>query len=126
MSGNVGSTRLSGLDRMGMMISGICLIHCLALPLIAALLPFFAVTLPGDEWTHRVLLGMALPVTGFALLRGWRRHRAAGPAITGAVGLGLIATALFVPEETMEVALTVVGGLIVIRAHIGNWRAHRR
>ncbi|MBN9505823.1 MAG: MerC domain-containing protein [Altererythrobacter sp.] len=121
MSG-AGNERLSGLDRLGMVISSACLVHCLALPLLTALLPFLSTTLPGDEWTHKALLGMALPVTGLALLRGWQRHRSAAPAIAGAIGLGIVATALFVETELVESALTVTGGLIVVWAHLRNWR----
>lgn len=114
---------ITRLDRLGMLISSACLVHCLALPLLTALLPFLSLSLPGDEWTHRVLLAMALPVTGLALFRGWRRHRAAVPTICGAAGLMMIAAGLFPGSEIAEAALTVTGGLIVVGAHLMNWRA---
>jgi hypothetical protein len=122
MNSDTGNGRLTGLDRLGMVISSACLVHCLALPLLTALLPFLSTTLPGDEWTHKALLGMALPITGLALLRGWQRHRTAAPAIIGAIGLSLVATALFVETVALESVLTVTGGLIVVWAHLRNWR----
>jgi hypothetical protein len=121
---SAGNGGISRLDRLGMAISSACLIHCLALPLLSAALPFLSVTLPGEEWVHRLLLGMAIPVTGLALLRGWQRHRAAGPALAGIIGLAIIAFALFVEDEAIEAILTVTGGLIVVGAHLGNWRAN--
>lgn len=122
---NAESERLSRLDRWGMMISSVCLVHCLAFPLLTALLPFFAVALPGDEWLHPLLLGLALPVTGFALLRGYWRHRLVRPLLLGMAGLALIAGALFAHGELAEAALTVTGGLLVVGAHWLNWRGHR-
>lgn len=117
-------TRLSRLDRWGIIISSACLVHCLALPLVLALLPAFASSLPPDSWVHPVLIGMALPVTGAALWRGYRLHRRAGPALTGVTGLALIAAALLARGGPAEPALTVMGGLIVSAAHIFNWRRH--
>lgn len=123
MNVNGNNGRLSGLDRLGMAISSACLIHCLAFPLLTATLPFLSVALPGDEWTHKVLLGLAVPVTGFALYRGWLRHRSIAPSVVGAIGLGVIGAALFAPNEAIESALSVAGGLTVVWAHLGNWRA---
>ncbi len=120
------ATALSTLDRWGMVVSSLCLIHCLALPLVAAFLPLLAVPLAGDEWVHSVLLAIALPVSGMALVRGFRAHRAAGPAILGAFGLAGIACAIVVRADMAERILTVAGGLLVARAHWLNWKSHHR
>ena len=95
------------------------------MPFLAAMLPFIAASLPGDRWVHPVLLGLALPVTGFALVRGFMLHRLRRPAAIGAAGLALIASALFVTGTVAEAALTVGGGLLVVSAHLLNWRGHR-
>lgn len=125
MNADTPSAALSSLDRWGIMISSACLVHCLALPLLGAMLPLFAASLPADEWVHPLLLGSALPVTGLALLRGYRRHRLARPALLGCLGLALITGALFSGAGGVETALTVAGGLLVAGAHVLNWRGHR-
>lgn len=117
-------TRLSTLDRWGMIVSGACLLHCLALPIIALLLPIAGTMLPDHEWVHPILLGVALPVTGGALLRGYRIHRLRRPVLWGAAGLALIAGALPMEGTPGETILTVAGGLLILRAHLVNWRAH--
>lgn len=124
MNADTPGAALSSLDRWGIMISSACLVHCLALPLLGAMLPLFAASLPADEWVHPLLLGAALPVTGLALLRGYRRHRRARPALIGCLGLALIAGALF-SGAAAEAALTAAGGLLVAGAHVLNWRGHR-
>jgi hypothetical protein len=115
---------LSRVDRLGMVVSSLCLIHCLALPLIIAVLPALAGTLPSDAMVHSTLILIALPVTGYALLRGYRTHRRARPLLIGAAGMLLVAAALFVgPFLYAEQALTILGGLLVTGAHLINWRS---
>ena len=115
---------LSRLDRLGMLVSSLCLVHCLALPLMIAALPALGNTLPSDAMIHSALILVALPVTGYALLRGYRTHRRTPPLLIGAVGMLLVAAALFVgPRIYLEQALTILGGLLVTGAHLINWRS---
>jgi len=117
--------RIAHLDRWGMLVSAACLVHCLALPLAAAALPFMAVLLPHEEWTHAALLALALPVTGLALLRGYLRHRRAGPALLGVAGLALMGGALLAGDDRAVKAITVAGAVLCAAAHMLNWRSHR-
>ena len=125
MNANVISAGPTRLDQFGILISSICLVHCLALPILLALLPAWAPLLPPDSWVHPLLIGVALPVTGLALLRGFHAHRDRRAALYGIVGLALVAIAAFlVTAPLAEAGLTVVGGLFVAMAHVTNWRAH--
>ena len=56
------------LDAGAVALSSLCLLHCLALPLLAAALPLFGVWAEA-EWVHLVFVAIALPMTGFALWR---------------------------------------------------------
>ena len=125
MGQSVDTRQIRSLDRWGMWIAAACIVHCLALPLLAAALPFLAILLPHDEWVHPAMLALALPVTGMALVRGYRRHRLARPAALGAVGLFLIAGALLTGGEFAETIMTVTGALLCAAAHVLNWRGHR-
>ncbi len=118
----VGPTRL---DQFGILISSICLVHCLALPILIALLPAWEPLLPPDSLVHPLLIGLALPITGLALARGYRAHRDGRAAAYGIVGLSLIAVAAFLATAPLTViGLTIGGGLLVAAAHVTNWRAH--
>ena len=119
----------AGLDRAGVAISALCLVHCLALPLIAAALPAV------DAWVdpsthHRVhwgLLAVALPISLAALASGARRHRMHRWLALGVVGLALMLLAVlgWLGVDN-EVPITIVGVTLLAAAHVGNWRARHR
>ena len=113
------ATRL--LDASAMGLSGLCLVHCLALPVAAAALPMLGAWAHA-EWVHAAFLAAAVPVSAFALLRsgGWRAPRIATLAVAGLMLLA--AGVMGWPRETWETALTVTGGLLLASAHVLNWR----
>jgi hypothetical protein len=118
------STRRGTLDLVAAILSSLCLIHCIAVPVAIALLPALALVVPDIEWLHAALLVIAVPASGLALWRGWHVHRNPAPARIGAAGLLVMATALFaVPHSVTEVMLTVGGGLLVATGHLFNLRA---
>lgn len=110
-------------DRIAIVTSAACVIHCLALPLLLAALPALSRVIQLPESVHPWLVAFAVPVSGYALLAGGNRHRARHPLVVGAVGLVmLIVGAFVVGESTLETPVTVAGGLLVVTAHFLNWR----
>lgn len=101
----------------------LCLVHCLGLPLLIAALPAIAARVDLGEGFHLAVLLFALPVSGFALIEGWRRHRGLVPLFVGAAGLALLALGLaFENWVAVETGVTVAGSLLLAGAHIANWR----
>ncbi|HDS1218654.1 TPA: MerC domain-containing protein [Stenotrophomonas maltophilia] len=113
------------LDAGALALSSLCLLHCLALPLLAAALPLFGAWAQA-EWVHLLFVAIALPLTGYALWRADRRHRLPVMGWTAAgLGLGLLlAGALELPSHAWETPLTVTGSLLLAATHI--WNARRR
>lgn len=120
-------SRSTFLDGAAIGASLLCLIHCIGLPILFALLPALAtIGLPSSEWLHLVLLLTAIPVSALALIGGWRQHGGIVPVMLGATGLaGLAAGLAFGSVPGAETALTVAGSLALALAHIGNWRRLR-
>lgn len=115
------------LDAGAIALSGLCLLHCLALPLLAAMLPLMGVWAEA-EWVHALFVAIAAPVTGFALWRAHRQHRLPVLAMAAAlVGLLLLlAGAMGWPSHEAETSMTVVGSLLLASTHVWNaWRRHR-
>ena len=113
------SSRAPALDATAIGLSLACIVHCLALPVLAAFLPFFA-SWAEAEWVHRVLVLLALPVTLFALARSRflppRRRRVFVALALG--GLALLFAAAFVEAlHDVETALTLVGAVLLASAH---------
>lgn len=113
--------RLTSLgDGMAIGLSSLCLIHCLALPLAAGLLPL-AGAWAEAEWVHWLFAAIATPVSLWTLARPADRS----PTILALAGLGL--SLLFLgaagwPTHEAETPMTVTGGLLLATAHVLNWR----
>jgi hypothetical protein len=114
----------SNVDRFAIALSGLCLLHCLFIPVIVVLAPAFSSLVLGTETTvHWFFLALAVPTSCWALLRGFRKRHHAGALVSGLVGLFVMflgVSHLFHP--TLEVPLTVVGVSLVVVAHVLNLR----
>jgi len=115
------------LDAGAIALSTLCLLHCLALPLLAAALPLMGVWAEA-EWVHVVFVAIAAPTTGFALWRAHRQHPLPALALlsAGAGLLFLLAGAAGWPSHDAETPMTVAGSLLLASTHVWNaWRRHR-
>lgn len=114
------------LETIALSASMLCLIHCLALPLVIAALPVLSSALAIPESFHLWVLAFALPASGTALIAGRAKHGAIRPLVAGAAGLALLALgALAFGETRAETPLTVLGSLTLAAAHYANWRLRR-
>jgi hypothetical protein len=119
------NTTTNSLDRVAVFLSGLCLLHCLAIPFAVLLGPLLSGWLNHSETrVHWALLLLAIPISALALWRGYQRHSSALTLMMGAIGLTLMFVAVthwF--GEQMEIALTVIGVTLLMIAHIRNMRS---
>ena len=104
------------LDRLAMGLSGLCLVHCVATAVLIGLLASAGGFL-GRPVVHEVGLTLAMLIGAFALGRGIREHGFMLPSAVGALGLGVMAGALRLPEGGHEPIYTVAGVLILALDH---------
>lgn len=112
-------------DASAITLSGLCLLHCLALPVLATLLPLLGAWSEA-EWLHLLFVLIALPLTSYTLWRAHRRHRLPA-ALWGLATTGLtllLAGAFGWPAHVAETPLTVAGSLMLAGTHM--WNALRR
>jgi hypothetical protein len=109
------------LDRMAIVLSGLCLVHCVATTVAVALLSAAGGIL-GADWIHEVGLTIAMGLGAIALGRGILQHGFMMPSAVGGLGLGVMAGALSMPHDGTEVVVTVVGVLILALGHDLNRR----
>lgn len=115
------------LDRIAVLLSGLCLVHCLALPFLVILLPFLGQFT--DDHLHAEMLVVVIPVSVVALAFGFRKHRQAGIVFTGAIALAIITIGGTVAHNTLGLVadrlLTVIGSLLLAVTHYRNFRLSR-
>ena len=109
------------LDRVGVILSGLCAVHCLAGLLLVTGLGLGGGMLLAPE-IHRIGLGLAIAVGSVTLVLGVIRHRDPVPLQVGAAGISFMAFALFVGHGTAEGVLTIMGVALLAWAHLRNLR----
>lgn len=111
-------------DFAGIGLSLLCLVHCLALPVLIAFAPTILRGLPGDDVTHRSLAVMIGLVGLLALRTGYRVHRKRWVLAVFVMGFVLVLSAAVLGESVLsgygEAAITVCGGLLLVTAHLFN------
>jgi hypothetical protein len=120
------TTARDWLDGAATCASAACLVHCLALPLLFAVLPALAAAIDPGEWFHAAILLLAIPTSGLALVPGWRGSGALAPLVAGMCGLVLLAAGVALSRQPVaEAVASVMGSLLLAGAHIANWRLRR-
>ena len=109
------------LDRIAMGLSGLCVVHCVATAALVGLVA--SAGLLGSPLIHEVGLTLAMAIGAYALGRGLLEHGFLLPAVTGAVGLAVMAAALSLPEGRHEAIYTITGVMIVALGHRLNFIA---
>jgi hypothetical protein len=117
-------------DRIAIALSTICIVHCLAMPLLLAVLPIAAFTFGGDGHFHSLMLWVVVPtsVLGFGL--GVRLHRRLDIVLLGVVAIGALAAAAQWGhsrwDPSVEVLVNVAASVLLAAAHWRNFREVRR
>lgn len=115
----------STLDGLAIAGSVLCLVHCLALPLILAWLPALSDWLAWPAGLHVWIVALAAPVSLFAL---WRHAFCEGrryPFFLGLAGLVIMTGALALEGQPFEPFVTSAGSFALATAHVCNWRGRR-
>ena len=109
------------LDRIGVLLSCLCLVHCvLGLVLVAGLGVGAGALL--DPAIHRWGLVLATLVAAVAIGAGAVRHRRAAPFVVAMSGLTFMGGAVAVGHGSEEALLTIIGVLLVATGHFLNLR----
>lgn len=124
-------------DQLGAWASALCVLHCIALPLLLPTLAlsgwsagWLACCAGGDTTVHLLLYCLVVPIAAIALASGYRHHRRGRVLLLGGLGLLLLSLALLAAPQhdqaLYERLLTVAGSLVLIAAHAQNQRRDAR
>ena len=114
--------RSSTIDRIGIAVSGLCMVHCLTSAILVAVLASAGGILL-DHRIHEIGLMLAIGLGVVALGRGLVEHGFMMPAAIGGLGLGVMSGALSMPHDSGEAVYTILGVAILALGHDLNRRA---
>lgn len=121
------SKTTSLLDNAAVALSGLCLLHCLALPMLIAMLPFLGQFGAGHFHIQMLIAVVPVSITAFAL--GFRRHHSRSVVAWGGVGVLLLMVGGTIAHGSYGIVadrlLTICGALILAAAHYFNNRFSR-
>jgi hypothetical protein len=116
------------LDSAAVGLSGLCLLHCLALPLVAGALPVLLPFVEGH--LHAQMLVLVLPLSVVAIGLGVARHRNLRVAWAAGAGLLLLVIGATVAHEQLGIVadrvFTISGAVVLAMAHLYNGLLARR
>ena len=112
-------------DRIAISLSAICIVHCLAVPLVVAILPIAVLGFGGESHFHAVMLWLVVPISVVGLIMGYRIHDRPGIVALGMLGLIVIAIAAIRGHGhwpvLAEVVVSILGSLMLTSAHWTNF-----
>lgn len=117
-------------DILGLSTSLLCLVHCLALPVLAVLFPVLSGGLDLGLWAHLIFIGLALLASLLAFRQypnqGGRNFRVRCLLATGFVSLIIGASLHDSPIADGETPVTLLGATLLAGAHWHNIRSRFR
>jgi len=121
---NTPSRHRRRLDRLAVALSGLCLLHCLALTLATVAAPAVVGLGFDGGWTHVAMLALVIPLSAIALPRGYREHRRNPVLWLGGAGLTLLVLGATLGHHVYgpaaDTVLTMSGAVVLGLAHVMN------
>jgi hypothetical protein len=118
------------LDRVGMAVSVICIIHCIAAPIVLFFLPAVATALISEESiVHQTLYGLIMVVALFSFIPGYRLHKKRLPLVLFGAGIAGLFFATFLVHDisglghAWESIFAIPSSAFIVAAHYFNHRS---
>lgn len=127
-------TDSENIDRVGIFLSISCCIHCLATPILLMMAPGLGEYFE-SEYIHFGLFALVAPIALFSFLGTYKKNGHKRPLVIGLVGLSGLFVGMFIHSflehghgheaehlHDIEMVVNVVAGLIMIYAHLINFK----
>jgi hypothetical protein len=117
------------LDTTGVVVSWLCVVHCIVLPFAVALLPLAGLSFLLDESIELMIIAVSVAVAALGLLPGYfRQHGRLRAVILFAAGISLLGLgrAAFEDDLALEVVFLLCGAGLITTAHLINRRLCRQ
>ena len=131
--GQVGETKKW--DILGIGLSALCAVHCLAIPFLIGVLPLLGLGFVADHEFEWVMIAIISLLAGLSYFNGYRRHKRAVVWVFFLVGaLTFVVIRPLVSHDhghehfhgfELHHFATVFGGTVFALGHWKNWHWHR-
>ena len=113
-------------DKLAMTLSVICVIHCFFVPSFLILGAGYLSFAIDNEFIHKLIVLLAIPISIFALYIGYKNHKTSSFIPMAIFGLILLVLAVVLGEslfgEAGEKILTLFGSASLAYAHYRNYK----
>ena len=109
-------------NTIGMVLSILCIIHCLAVPLLALFssISFFAIFVENAKLMHVILFFFVFIFYLIIFPKNYINDKKGKIFMAASIGVLFLFLGLFL-EETLEIILTLTGASFLIFAHYRNY-----
>tara|TARA_B100001996_G_scaffold156601_1_gene119297 strand:- start:398 stop:811 length:414 start_codon:yes stop_codon:yes gene_type:complete len=112
-------------DKIAMTLSMICVIHCFLTPSFLILGAGYLSFAVDNEFVHKAIVLLAVPISIFALSIGYKNHKTTSFMPIAFLGLVLLILAVVLGESVLgkagEQILTLLGSISLAYAHYRNY-----
>jgi hypothetical protein len=120
-------------DNLGIVLSGICLVHCTLLPILLTAFPFIPSDHDNDIYFHWLMIALIVPLAMFLFIKTYRLHGLKRPMLLGLIGslllmVGPSAISFADHSEAAHIldrVVTSIGSVFIMLAHFYNLKACR-
>ena len=113
-------------DKLAITVSLACAIHCLFVPSFVILSAGLLSITIDNEFIHKLLVLVAVPISSFALIKGYNYHKSSSFLPFGILGLISLISAVVFGESILgefgEKGLTLLGSVLVAYSHFKNYK----
>ncbi|WP_337041903.1 MerC domain-containing protein [Emticicia sp. 17c] len=118
-------THYHNLNKVGLWLSILCTIHCLAMPFILTSLPYISRNAISER-SEVILIGVSAGLAIYLLLKDYKNHRNPLPLMLLCLAVVFNVIGIFFVSGSYEVFFNVSGGLLMASAYGLNWYWHKR
>ena len=113
-------------DKFAMGLSLACVLHCFFVPSFLILTSGMLSVSLDNEFVHKLLVLVAVPISSFALIKGYKYHKTFSFISFGMLGLVALILAVLLGESNLgelgEKGLTLLGSILVAYSHFKNYK----
>lgn len=111
-------------DKIGICASGLCLIHCLATPILLLVFPTLKLTLLESHIVHEIFALVVISSILIAVYPHCKKHGHTDIIAIAFGGVAFVVAALLFHDLPSSIAdsLTIIGSILLIIAHFKNMK----